>query len=71
MDTPLTAQDLWPLLVKLPHDEQLCLAKLALGAASGGGREDAGAYQATPPATDEFAVAEDPLAWEGEGWDEF
>ena len=70
METPLTAQDLWPLLRKLPHDEQLCLAKLALYAASGGGREEARAYQAAPPAADEFSIADNPLAWEGEGWDE-
>jgi hypothetical protein len=49
MDTPLTAQDLWPLRLKLPHDEQVRLAKLALHAASGGGREDAHAYQSAPP----------------------
>jgi len=71
METPLTAQDLWPLLLKLPHDEQLRLAKLALYAASGGGREDARAYQAAPPAENEFAIADNPLAWEGEGWDKY
>jgi hypothetical protein len=71
MDTPLTAEDLWPLLLKLPHDEQVRLAKLALHAASGGGREDARAYQSAPPAADEFSVADDPMAWEGEGWDEY
>jgi hypothetical protein len=71
METPLTARDLWPLLLKLPHDEQLRLAKLALYAASGGGREDARAYQAAPPAEDEFSIADNPLAWEGEGWDEY
>ena len=67
MDTPLTAQDLWPLLLKLPHDEQLRLAKLALHAASGGGIQDARAYQSARPAADEFSIADNPLAWEGEG----
>ncbi len=71
MDRPLTAQDLWPLFLKLPHDEQLRLAKRALHAASGGGREDTRAYQSAPPTADEFSIAEDPLAWESEGWDEF
>ncbi len=71
MNTPLSAQDLWPLLLKLPHDEQLRLAKLALCAASGGGREDARAYRTAPPTADEFSVADNALAWEGEGWDEY
>jgi hypothetical protein len=71
MEAPLTAQDLWPLLLKLPHEEQLRLAKLALCAASGGGREDARAYRAAPPVEDEFSPADNPLAWEGEGWDEY
>lgn len=71
MNSTLTAQDLWPLLLKLPHDEQVRLAKLALHAASRAGSEDARAYASAPPAAEEFSVAEDPLAWEAEGWDEF
>ena len=71
MESPLTAQDRWPLLLKLPYDEQLRLAKLALHAASAGGREDRRAYQTAPPAADEFSAADDPLAWEGGGWDEY
>jgi hypothetical protein len=70
MSTALTARDLWPLLLKLPHDEQVRLARLALHAASRGGREDARAYQSVPPAADEFSVEEDPLAWEAGGWDD-
>lgn len=60
-----------PLVLKLPHEEQVRLAKLALHAASGAGSEDARAYASLPPAVEEFAVAEEPLAWEAEGWDEF
>ena len=71
MDVPLTARDLWPLLLKLPHDEQLRLAKLAFHAASGRGLDDNRAYQAAPPSADEFSIADDPLTWEGEGWDEY
>jgi len=71
MSAALTAQDLWPLLLKLPHEEQVRLAKLALHAASRGGVQDRRTYQSVPPAADEFAVEEDPLAWEAEGWDEF
>ena len=71
MSAALTAQDFWPLLLKLPHEEQVRLAKLALQAASRGGVQDRRTYQSVPPAADEFAVEEDPLAWEAEGWDEF
>ena len=71
MSAALTAQDLWPLLLKLPHEEQVRLAKLALHAASRGGIQDRHTYQSVPPAAAEFAVEEDPLAWEAEGWDEF
>jgi len=71
MNSALSARDLWPLLLKLPHDEQLRLAKLALRAASQKGLHDARAYGARPPTEEEFGVEEDPLAWEAEGWDEF
>jgi hypothetical protein len=70
MGAPLTAEDLWPLVQKLPHDEQVRLAKLALMAAARGPGADADAYRATPPAADEFSSDEDLLSWEGEGWEE-
>jgi len=44
---PLTADDLLPLVAKLPHDEQVRLAQLALRAARDVTR-DAAAYRATP-----------------------
>ena len=66
----ITAQDLWPLVQKLPHDEQVRLAKLALRAAASV-RDDTGAYLASPPALDEFSSDDDPLAWEGGGWEDF
>jgi hypothetical protein len=34
MSDPLTASDFWPLILKLPHDERVRLAKLALRAAA-------------------------------------
>jgi hypothetical protein len=68
MSDPLTAHDLWPLVLKLPHDERVRLAKLALKAAA---TDDAAAYRAAAPDPDEFGSDEDPLAWEGEGWEEF
>ena len=69
MSDPLTASDFWPLILKLPHDERVRLAKLALQAAA---HDDAAAaYAAAPPAPDEFSSDEEPLAWEGQGWEEF
>lgn len=71
MNPMLTAEDLWPLVQKLPHDEQVRLAKLALRAAAQSSSSDAETYRAAPPGKDEFASEEEPLAWEAEGWDEF
>ena len=71
MDSTLTAEDLWPLVQKLSHDQQVRLAKLALKAAAQSGGSDAESYRASPPGREEFSSEEDPLAWEAEGWDEF
>ena len=49
MSDPLTASDFWPLILKLPHDERVLLAKLALRAAAQGD-SSAAAYAAAPPA---------------------
>jgi hypothetical protein len=70
MSDPLTASAFWPLILKLPHDERVRLAKLALRAAA---HDDsaAAAYAAAPPSPDEFSSDEEPLAWEGQGWEEF
>lgn len=69
MPDPQTAQDLWPLVQKLPREERLRLAKLALRSATVG--DDATAYGATPVGVDEFSADEDPLAWDAEGWEQF
>jgi hypothetical protein len=66
---PLTAQDLWPLVTKLSHDEQVRLAKLALAAAARTPAADAEQYRTSPAAVDEFSSADEALAWEAEGWD--
>jgi hypothetical protein len=68
MSSGLTAQDLWPLVLRLSHDERVRLARLALKAAA---TDDAAAYHAAPPEAGEFDSADEPLAWEGEGWEEF
>ncbi len=67
---PLTAQDLWPLVTKLSHDEQVRLAKLALMAASRVPADDVLQYASSPSGGQEFSDSEDPLGWDGEGWDE-
>lgn len=53
----------------LPHDERVRLAKLALRAAA---TDDlsAEAYTAAPPAPGELSSDDEPLAWEGQGWEE-
>jgi hypothetical protein len=68
MSDPLTAQDLWPLVLKLPHDERVRLAKLALMSAA---TDDASAYRAASPDDAEFGSDDEPFAREGEGWEEF
>jgi hypothetical protein len=67
---PATARDLWPLVEKLPHDEQVRLARLALRAAALG-RSAAAAYRVQPPTNDEFGTDDDPLGWDAEGWEAF
>jgi len=46
------------------------LAKLALRAVA---TDDSstGAYAAAPPTPDEFSSDDEPLVWEGQGWEEF
>jgi hypothetical protein len=56
------------LVAKLPHDEQIRLAQLALRAARDATR-DAAAYRATPVRPDEFSQEEEGASWEGEGWE--
>lgn len=68
MAQPLTADDLLPLVAKLPQDEQVRLAQLALRAARDPAR-DAAAYRTTPVRPDELSQDEEGAAWEGEGWE--
>lgn len=69
MPTPLTADDLRPVIARLSHDEQVRLAKIALRAAAVAPAGDASAYRSAPPGADEFSNEDDPLAWEAEGWE--
>jgi hypothetical protein len=63
---PLTASDFWPLILKLPHEELLRLAKLTLRVAATD--SSATSYAAAPPAADELSSDNQLLAWESEGW---
>ncbi|HMJ15031.1 MAG TPA: hypothetical protein VK524_26640 [Polyangiaceae bacterium] len=55
--------------MKLTHDERVKLARLALRGATAA--DEAAAYQKMPPGPDEFSLADEPMAWEAEGWEEF
>lgn len=68
----LTADDLIPLLARLPRSEQVRLARIALArAAAHGSSEDAAAYAANPARAEELADADsEPLGWDAEGWDD-
>ena len=70
MSDVLNADDLLPLIAKLPHDERVRLAKLALRAAAAG-HDDAAAYRALPPGADEFSDDDSSLGWDGDGWEGF
>ena len=62
------AEDLLPLVQELSHEEWVRLTKLVLRSPN---QSDAEAYRKHPPSQNEFSDADDPLAWEGEGWEEF
>jgi hypothetical protein len=65
----LTADDLWPLVAKLPRAEQLRLARRAL-AREAGAAEEAGTYRQLPVSQDEFSDEDDDLlAWDAGGWE--
>jgi hypothetical protein len=67
---PPTAGELWPLIQRLPREERLRLAKLALRSAAEEGGAEA-AYAQAPVGADEFSSDEEPLAWDADGWKEF
>lgn len=67
MPKPLTADDIIPLVACLTPRERARLLRL-IGSRS---VSDAAAYEALPPAPDEFSAnGEDPLAWDAEGWED-
>ena len=65
MPSRLTADDIVPLIAALTPQERARLLRLVVRPQ----RDDASLYHAIPPAKEEFSADEEPLAWEGEGWE--
>jgi len=64
MEKPLSAEELFPLVDRLPPQERLRLLRLiSLRPAA----DDRDAYVALPPRHDEFSSDTDLLAWEADG----
>ena len=64
MPKSLTANDILPLVASLTPQERVRLLRLMTSPPGA----DAAVYRAAPPAGDEFSAAEEPLAWDAEGW---
>jgi len=66
MPKQLTTDDIIPLVASLTPAERVRLLRLI--ASSHGG--DSSIYETIPPAGAEFSTDEEPLAREGEGWED-
>jgi hypothetical protein len=66
MATPLTADDILPLVASLTPAERVRLLRL-IAIPHGA---DAAVYRSLPPSRNEFSTDEEPLAWEAEGWED-
>ena len=66
MTPPLTAEDLAPLVASLTPQERVRFFRLVTRP----NHRDAAAYESAPPASDEFSVEDEPLAWDSDGWEE-
>jgi hypothetical protein len=65
----VTAKDLWPLVEKMSPEERVRLARMALSVLAAGD-VDAATYGHLPVKADEAGGdVDEPLAWDGEGWD--
>ena len=65
MPSQLTVDEIVPLIAALTPLERSRLLRLIAKPQS----DDASLYKAVPPTHEEFSADEDPLAWEGEGWE--
>ena len=66
MGKALTANDILPLIASLTPEERVRLLRLTASSKCA----DASVYRGVPPVRDEFTSDEEPLAWEGEGWED-
>lgn len=64
MSQPLTADDILPLVAQLSPAERVRLLRLIRAVGN-----DAEAYRAAPPASNEFSSDEEALAWDSDGWE--
>lgn len=65
MPTPLTVEQLVPLVEALPPEERARLVRLLVGTPDA----DASLYSVRPTSRDEFSSDEDPLEWDSGGWE--
>lgn len=66
MPKPMTADDILPLVASLTPQERARLFRLITSQPTS---DAAAAYAALPPSEDEFSSDDEPLAWEGDGWE--
>ena len=67
---PPDARALWSLIRRLPREERLRLAKMALRSAAEEGDDDA-AYADAAVGAEEFSSEDEALGWDADGWAEF
>lgn len=65
MPEPFTVEQIVPLVDALTPEERVRLLHLIARSR----KQEAPVYAAVPPTADEFSTDEEPLAWEGEGWE--
>lgn len=66
----MMVEDLLPLVAKLPREERVSVSRLALLVTTDQERTSAAeAYRASPVPDLEFGDSEEPLSWDGEGWE--
>ena len=67
MAKQLTADDILPLVARLPPQERVRLVRLMAVQPS---TKPEKVYEALPPGKDEFSTDDDPLSWDAAGWDD-
>jgi hypothetical protein len=66
MSSPLTADDVFPLVERLTPHERVRLFRLIAKSPD----RDAATYRAVPSGSDEFSSDTELLAWDAEGWED-